>query len=118
MAKQTTTVASRPVRRTTAASRRAQPVTSPVRWGFPLTTTNYLILGVGIAMLVIAYVLMSTAIGADPLDNEGTWNNQMAVSVAPVLLAIAYCAVIPIGIFYRGKRRDADETGDGNGASV
>jgi hypothetical protein len=42
---------------------------------------------------------MSTAISDDPTQ----WNNPLAVTIAPVLLAIGYCVIIPYGLLARKK---------------
>jgi hypothetical protein len=106
MAKPTSTAASaRPVRRTTVSSGR-RPATAPasnVRWDIPLGRTNLLILAAGIAVLILGYVLMSTGIADDPLKNQGVWNNAMAVTVAPILLGLGYCVIIPFALLYRKK---------------
>ena len=68
-------------------------------WNFPLDSYNYKILGIGAIVIAIAYGLMSTAISDDP----NQWNNPMAVTIAPVLLAIGYCVIIPYGLLARKK---------------
>lgn len=68
-------------------------------WNFPLDSYNYKIIGIGAIVIAIAYGLMSTAISDDP----NQWNNPMAVTIAPVLLAIGYCVIIPYGLLARKK---------------
>ena len=68
-------------------------------WNFPLDSYNYKILGIGAIVIAIAYGLMSTAISDDP----NQCNNPMAVTIAPVLLAIGYCVIIPYGLLARKK---------------
>lgn len=68
-------------------------------WNFPLDSYNYKIIGIGAVIIAIAYGLMSTAISDDPTQ----WNNPMAVTIAPVLLAIGYCVIIPYGLLARKK---------------
>lgn len=108
MAKPTPSVTStRPVRRASAGARRpAAAAASRVRWDIPLTTTNLLILAAGIVVIVVGYLLMSTGIADDPLKNEGVWNNSMAITIAPILLGLGYCVIIPFALLYRGKRHD------------
>jgi hypothetical protein len=101
MAKPTAT-SQRPARRTTPGRRPATSA-SNIRWDIPLTSTNLILLGVGIGVLIAGYLLMSTGIADDPLKNEGVWNNAMAVTVAPILLGLGYCVIIPFALLYRKK---------------
>jgi len=57
----------------------------------PFTKLNYQILGAGILCIVFGYV----ALGQDP------WNGTMPLVIAPILLVLGYCVVIPIGILFR-----------------
>jgi uncharacterized membrane protein len=57
----------------------------------PFTKINYQILGAGLLCIVLGYV----ALAQDP------WNGSMALVVAPILLVLGYCVVIPIGILFR-----------------
>jgi hypothetical protein len=68
-------------------------------WKFPLNSHNYKILGLGAIVIALGYGLMSTGISDDP----NQWNNPMAVTIAPILLAIGYCGIIPYGLLARKK---------------
>ena len=57
----------------------------------PFTKINYQILGAGLLCIVLGYV----ALAQDP------WNGSMPLVVAPILLVLGYCVVIPIGILLR-----------------
>jgi uncharacterized membrane protein len=57
----------------------------------PFTKINYQILGAGLLCIVLGYV----ALAQDP------WNGSMPLVVAPILLVLGYCVVIPIGILFR-----------------
>ncbi len=59
----------------------------------PFTKTNYQILGVGLLLIVLGYVALAQA----------PWDGTMALVVAPILLVLGYCVVIPVGILYRRK---------------
>lgn len=71
-------------------------------WKFPLNSHNYKILALGAIVIAIGYGLMSTGISDDP----NQWNNPMAVTIAPILLAIGYCAIIPYGLLARKKANE------------
>jgi hypothetical protein len=59
--------------------------------GLPFTKLNYQILGAGILCIILGYV----ALAQDP------WDGTMPLVVAPILLVLGYCVVIPIGILFR-----------------
>jgi hypothetical protein len=65
----------------------------------PFTQTNYRILGAGLLIIVLGYVALSQ----DP------WNGTMPLVVAPILLVIGYCIVVPFGILFRGKKTTAEQ---------
>lgn len=51
-------------------------------------------LGIGVAVIVVGFVLLSMGM------NE--WDNPLSVSVAPVVLVIGYCVIVPLAIM-RGR---------------
>lgn len=55
---------------------------------------NYIILIAGVAVAVFGMLVMSMGGTVDPLS----------VTVAPIILFIGYCVVIPIGIIIRKKK--------------
>ncbi|MBI3259194.1 MAG: DUF3098 domain-containing protein [Ignavibacteriae bacterium] len=75
-------------------------------WNFPLAKRNYLLFAAGLGILVIGFLLMATAITDDPAKYQTTWNNPLAVSVAPLVLVIGYCIVIPYALM---KRNDGEQ---------
>lgn len=70
-----------------ASKRKTQPET------LPFTKKNYQILGIGFLLIVFGYV----ALAQEP------WDGTMPLVIAPILLVLGYCIVIPIGILYRRK---------------
>lgn len=60
----------------------------------PFTRTNYQILLVGLLVISLGYY----ALAQEP------WDGTMPLVVAPILLVIGYCVIIPIGILYRRKQ--------------
>lgn len=67
-------------------------------WLFPLSRMNFYYLLAGLAVILIGYALMATGITDDPAVADGKWNNPMAVTIAPILLVIGYCVIIPMGL--------------------
>jgi hypothetical protein len=61
---------------------------------------NYIILVAGIAVVVIGMLVMSAGDAVSPLS----------VTIAPLILVLGYCIIIPIGIIYRRKRQPAVKT--------
>jgi hypothetical protein len=87
-----------------------KPKASEIRaWEFPLNKKNLQILGLGIIVILIGFGLMATGITDEAAVPDGTWNNPFAVSVAPILLLIGYCVIIPYGIlkYFKGNESDS-----------
>jgi len=59
----------------------------------PFTKINYQILAGGILSIVLGYI----ALAQEP------WDGNMPLVVAPILLVLGYCIIIPIGILFRRK---------------
>jgi len=62
----------------------------------PLEATNYKILLAGVAVVILGYISLSM----EP------WDGFMAITLAPMLLVLGYCVVIPVGIIYRKKKEE------------
>lgn len=69
-----------------------------VEWDFPMTNKNLMIFGLGFLVIVVGYLLMSTGLSSEYATVEGAWNSPLAVSIAPLLLVIGYCVIIPYSI--------------------
>ena len=82
---------------------------SDVKWEFPLEKKDLICIAISIAIIVVGYLLMSTGMSEEAAVPDGTWNNFWAVNVAPVILIIGYCVVLPYGIL---KRFDKPATTD------
>ena len=63
-----------------------------------LESINYQIILAGIVVIIAGYFALS----AKP------WDNPIALNVAPILLVVGYCVIIPIGIIYRKKNNVND----------
>lgn len=59
-----------------------------------LEPINYKIIAAGLAVILLGYFALS----ASP------WDNSIAITVAPILLMLGYCVIVPIGIIYRSKK--------------
>ena len=57
----------------------------------PLAKENYIIIGVGLLVIIAGYVAML----------QDSVEGAMPLNVAPVLLVLGYCVIIPVGILFR-----------------
>jgi amino acid permease len=62
---------------------------------FPLERENFIIIGIGILLLVIGYIFMS----------QNSVDGFLPTVVAPILLVLGYCVVIPYGILKRSRKK-------------
>ena len=58
-----------------------------------LSKKNLILIGIGILLLVIGFICLAT----------GPADNLVSLSVAPIILTIAYVVIIPLGILFSGK---------------
>ena len=71
-----------------------------VAWSHPWTKRQFIMIGAGIGVIVAGFLLLATGMST-------SWDNPLAVSVAPVVLVIGYCVVIPIAIMLGGKKQES-----------
>ncbi len=83
--------------------------TSSVEWKFPLDKENFKWLAIGLGIVILGYLLMFTGVTEEPATESGTWNNFMAVTLAPILLVIGYMGVIPFAILKKSKSTEITE---------
>lgn len=57
----------------------------------PLEPLNFKIMGAGIVLIVLGYLALA----------EGSVEGFLPLTVAPILLVLGYCVVLPLGIMYR-----------------
>lgn len=60
---------------------------------FAMTSKNYMIIGTGIALIILGYVFMS----------ENSVSGFLPTVLAPILLIVGYCIIVPFGILYKDK---------------
>ena len=73
--------------------------------GLPFTTLNYQIFALGIAVIILGYI----ALAQPPADSF------MSLTVAPILLVLGYCVIIPVAILYQKKKSTAQAEPGKNG---
>lgn len=86
-------------RQRTVSSASKRTTVKKVQWHLPWTKQNYIIMAIGLGVIILGYILMSTGITEQPALPKGKWNNPFAVVVAPILLVLGYCVILPFGIF-------------------
>ena len=59
----------------------------------PFTKANYRLLAIGIGLVILGFIAMA----------EGSVEGTYPLVIAPILLVIGYCIIIPIGILYKKK---------------
>ncbi|MCO6465218.1 MAG: hypothetical protein J5I53_01255 [Bradyrhizobiaceae bacterium] len=77
----------------------AQTKKQKVSWVHPWTSKQFMYLGIGIAVIIVGFLLLATGVGSG-------WDNPLAVNVAPVVLVIGYCVVVPWAIMSGSKKSD------------
>ena len=95
--------------RGTRSSKRSSKETSLISWDIPWTTMNWIGIGVGLVVIVIGYVLMQAGISENPVTDKSEWTNASSTTIAPLVLTIGYCVILPIAIFWRKKEEEPVE---------
>lgn len=91
---------------TTRSKRQAQKV----QWNFPLTKTNFLYLGLAMAVILIGFGLMATGMSSPESTTVDIWGNSMAIAVAPILLVVGFCVLVPYAIMKRDATHNHTNT--------
>jgi len=66
---------------------------------WPLDKGNYRLFGFGILVLIVGYIFLA----------QGPWDSFSSRTLAPILLVIGYCVIIPYAIYYQ-KKKDKSST--------
>ena len=64
-----------------------------------LNKKNIILVAIGVLLLVIGFICLAT----------GPADNPVSLTVAPLILVIAYMVVIPLGILFTGKEQDKQD---------
>jgi len=67
----------------------------------PLEKENFIIITIGIIFLIVGYIFMS----------ENSVDGFLPTIVAPILLVLGYCVIIPYGIIKRSSKTKKNENG-------
>jgi hypothetical protein len=86
---------------------RLQP--KKILWGIPLHVNNMKIFAIGLCIIIVGFVMLSTGIYKDEATYLETWDNPMSTIVAPILLVIGYCVVIPYALMMKSKDTSSEQ---------
>jgi|GEM_PF-334334 NADH:ubiquinone oxidoreductase subunit 6 (subunit J) len=98
----------------TAGSSILSKAPKKVIWDFPLQKQNFIILGIGAAVIIIGFLLMSTGMTNEPSLPEGKWNSPVAIVIAPIMLLLGYCVIIPYAILKIFRNKDKQNEAQNN----
>ena len=59
----------------------------------PFTRENYIIFIIGILVIILGYIFLA----------QGPADSFWSLTLAPILLVLSYCIIIPISIVYRKR---------------
>ena len=65
----------------------------------PFTRKNYLLFFIGLVVIFLGYIALS----------RPPASNFWSLTVAPILLVIGYCVIIPIAIMLKGKEKRQEQ---------
>ena len=79
------------------------------RWSLPYTKQNWAIFGLGIGVILVGYLCLARP----PVDGF------YSLTLAPILLVLGYCVLIPIGLLIGGpSEKEATDQKTDNGVGV
>ena len=78
--------------------RRGKGKAVTLKSSLPFQTENYILFAIGIGVLILGYIALSI----------GPWDSFMSLTLAPVLLVLAFCIIFPVAILYKKKIKQQD----------
>ncbi len=76
---------------------KTKPIESPFKnyW----SRNNYILLIAGLLTIFLGFYFM----------NQGPWDNPLSLTVAPIILLVAYIIIIPLAIYYRKAPQNKED---------
>jgi len=81
------------------AQKAKQKAKKKTREAIPFSRENYIIFLIGILVIILGYIFLA----------QGPADSFWSLTLAPILMVISYCIIIPISIIYR-KRTSRQST--------
>lgn len=75
-----------------------------VNWKSPWTTQHFTYLGGAIAVIVAGFLLLAKGM-------YSSWDDPLSVDVAPVVLVIGYCILVPLAIMRKNSSGSSSNEG-------
>ena len=63
------------------------------KFQLPFEKMNYVLFLSGLAVIIIGYLCLA----------KGPWDSFCSLTLAPILLVLGYCVIVPVAILYRKK---------------
>ena len=63
------------------------------KFQLPFEKMNYVLFLSGLAVIIIGYLCLA----------KGPWDSFFSLTLAPILLVLGYCVIVPVAILYRKK---------------
>lgn len=63
------------------------------------TSTNYILFAIGIFVVIVGFIVLKMG----------------SITLAPILLVLGYCVIIPVAIMYRSRQEDTGKTENKSG---
>ncbi len=73
----------------------------------PFGKENFLIIGAGVVVIIVGYLALA----------KGPIEGFLPLFLAPMLLVLGYCVIIPLGILFRKSYLKVDQSGSSQTAS-
>jgi hypothetical protein len=70
-----------------------------VSWKSPWSTQHYTYLGAAIVVIVAGFLLLAKGM-------YSSWDDPLSVDVAPVVLVVGYCILVPLAIMRRSSQNN------------
>lgn len=61
-----------------------------------LNKKNLILIAIGVLLIIVGFVCLA----------QGPADNPVSLTVAPLILVLAYVVIIPLGILFGGKKQD------------
>lgn len=75
---------------------------SAVSWKSPWGKQHYTYLGAAVVVIIVGFLLLAKGI-------YSTWDDPLSVDVAPVVLVVGYCILVPLAIMRKNSNNTSNE---------